>query len=130
MTNPDRCPCGTGDTLADCCGPVIEGSLAAPTAERLMRSRYTAFALGDTEYLSRSWHPVTRPRKVEIDPDQRWLFLEVLDTERGGLFDREGTVEFRAFYRHGGKRSALHERSRFVRVDKQWVYIDGVNVLT
>lgn len=91
-----------------------------------MRSRYTAFAVGDTEYLLRSWHPRTRPRTLEPDPDQRWLFLEIVRTERGGPFDDTGTVEFIANYRLDGRRGSLHEVSRFTRVDGDWVYLDGI----
>lgn len=90
-----------------------------------MRSRYTAFAVGDTDYLLRSWHPRTRPRRLTLDPDQRWLLLEVLRTEHGGPFDDTGVVEFRAHYRAAGGRGSLHEASRFSRVEGRWVYVDG-----
>lgn len=89
-----RCPCGRGELFGACCGPVLVGERPAGTAEALMRSRYTAFAVGDTEYLLRSWHPRTRPKTLDLDPDQRWLFLEIVRTERGGPFDDTGTVEF------------------------------------
>ncbi len=90
-----------------------------------MRSRYTAFAVGDVAYLRRSWHRRTRPAALVLDPDQRWLFLEIQRTERGGPFDDTGTVEFTAHYRDDGGRGALHEVSRFVREDGRWVYLDG-----
>ncbi len=91
-----------------------------------MRSRYTAFAIGDVDHLRRSWHPRTRPKRLELDPDQRWLFLEIQRTERGGPFDDTGTVEFTAHYRDGAGRGALHEVSRFTRDSGGWVYVDGV----
>ncbi len=91
-----------------------------------MRSRYSAFAVGDTEYLLGSWHPRTRPGELDLAPDRRWLFLEILRTERGGPFDDSGIVEFIAHYRDAGGRGALHETSRFVRVDGAWRYLDGV----
>ncbi len=90
-----------------------------------MRSRYTAFAVGDVDYLLRSWHPRTRPPRLTLDPDQRWLFLEIERTERGGPFDDSGVVEFRAHYRSEGERAVLHEISRFARVAGAWVYVDG-----
>ncbi len=121
----DPCPCRSGERFGACCAPRLDGSSPAPTAETLMRSRFTAFAVGDTEYLLRTWHPRTRPRRLELDPQQRWMFLEILDTERGGPFDEVGQVEFRAHYRFPKTRGTLHERSRFTRVDRHWLYIDG-----
>jgi SEC-C motif domain protein len=91
-----------------------------------MRSRYTAFARGDVEHLRRTWHPATRPAALELDPAIRWTRLEVLDRVRGGLFDTEGVVEFRAHHREGPQSGVLHERSRFVREDGRWLYRDGV----
>lgn len=91
-----------------------------------MRSRYSAFAVGDTEYLLDSWHPRTRPADLRLDPGRRWLFLEILRTERGGPFDDSGTVEFIAHYRDAGGRDTLHEVSRFVRESGAWRYLDGV----
>jgi SEC-C motif domain protein len=120
-----RCPCGHPLPYDDCCGPV-HGGAAAPTAEALMRSRYSAFATGDAEYLLHSWHPDTRPRALSLDPAQTWLRLEVLSTTDGGPLHREGMVEFRAHYRHSSHTGVLHERSRFGRVDGRWVYVDGI----
>jgi SEC-C motif-containing protein len=122
-----RCPCGRGEAFDDCCGPVLRGERPAATAEALMRSRYTAFAVGDAAYLLRSWHPRTRPADLTLDPAQRWLFLEVTRTDRGGLFDDTGTVEFVAHYRDADGRGTLHEASRFARSDGAWVYLDGTH---
>ncbi|WP_454195539.1 YchJ family protein [Nocardia sp. Marseille-Q1738] len=127
MSGPRKCPCGRGEAFDDCCGPVLRGERAAATAEALMRSRYTAFALGDADYLLRSWHPRTRPRELALDPAQRWLFLEITRTERGGLFDDTGAVEFVAHYRDADGRGALHETSRFARSGGAWVYLDGTH---
>ncbi|HWS52341.1 MAG TPA: YchJ family metal-binding protein [Microbacterium sp.] len=118
------CPCFSGDRFDRCCGPVIAGA-AAPTAERLMRSRYTAFALGRADHLLASWHPSTRPRSMELEDDVEWRRLVIVDTERGGPFDRDGVVEFEAHWRTAGARGILHERSRFVREDRRWLYVDG-----
>ncbi|MGN8025933.1 YchJ family protein [Microbacterium sp. 22242] len=90
-----------------------------------MRSRYTAFATGDAAYLRRSWHPRTRPERVDLAPELRWLRLDVLDKEAGGPFDVEGTVLFEAIHRDAGGRGVLRERSRFVREDGDWYYLDG-----
>ncbi|GGY09784.1 YchJ family protein [Streptomyces djakartensis] len=115
------CPCGLPGAYEACCGRYHAGT-AAPTAEALMRSRYCAFVKGDVPYLLRTWHPRTRPGRLELDPGMRWTGLEILDTSDGTAFHTTGTVEFRASYRGG----SLHERSRFERVDGAWVYVDGV----
>lgn len=98
----------------------------APTALRLMRSRFTAFAIGDAEHLQRTWHPSTRPDALDLDDAVRWLRLDILGTERGGPFDADGIVEFEAFYREAGVRGSMRERSRFTREDRVWFYVDGV----
>lgn len=118
------CPCGLGQPYDECCGPLHAGQPAA-SAEALMRSRFSAFALGDAAYLLGSWHSTTRPARLLLDPRQRWTRLEVLGTEAGGLLDSAGVVEFRAHYREPGESGSLHERSRFVREDGRWVYLDG-----
>lgn len=115
------CPCGLPEAYEACCGRYHSGSAAAPTAERLMRSRYCAFVRLDAGYLLRTWHPRTRPERVDLDPGMRWTGLEILDTTGGSAFHTTGTVTFRASYRGG----SLHERSRFERVDGAWVYVDG-----
>ncbi|TCC00203.1 preprotein translocase [Micromonospora zingiberis] len=118
------CPCGRGLPYPDCCGRLHSGAAQAPTAEALMRSRYAAFAVGDSDYLLRTWHTSTRPARLPLDPGQRWTGLEVVATEQGGLFDSTGTVEFRAHYREGTQTGTMTERSRFVRADGRWVYLD------
>ncbi|WP_188436498.1 YchJ family protein [Microbacterium murale] len=123
-----RCPCLSGDTFESCCGPVLAGEATAPTAERLMRSRFTAFAVGDSPYLLRSWHPSTRPGDLELDTDIRWTRLDILETEAGGPFDTSGFVAFEAFYRERGVQASLKERSRFVREVGIWSYVDGAPV--
>ncbi|WP_315108277.1 YchJ family metal-binding protein [uncultured Microbacterium sp.] len=124
MTEPTRCPCASGDTVAACCGPLLDGA-PAPTAERLMRSRYTAFVREHGAYLLRTWHPETRPETITFEADLEWRRLLIVDRVAGGPFDTEGVVEFEAFWRQGGTRGSLHERSRFVRENRTWFYVDG-----
>jgi SEC-C motif-containing protein len=121
-----RCPCGTGLRFGECCGPFLAGRATAPTAVQLMRSRYTAFAVGDEGYLLATWHPSTRPTTLELDPAIAWRSLEVVRTVRGGPLDRDGLVEFVARYAVDGERGALRETSRFVREDR-WRYVDAVD---
>ncbi len=90
-----------------------------------MRSRYTAFAVQTIEYLRLSWHSKSRPAELAPDPATKWIGLRILATEGGGPDDAEGVVEFVARYKIQGRAHRLHERSRFVREDGAWRYLDG-----
>ncbi len=121
------CPCGSGTAYPACCGRYLGGEAQAPTAELLMRSRYTAFARGDSGYLLETWHPATRPSRVRIDPAQRWIGLRIVARELGGEKDDTGTVEFVARYKVAGRGHRLQESSRFERINGRWYYLDGVH---
>ncbi|GAA1013919.1 hypothetical protein GCM10009551_100890 [Nocardiopsis tropica] len=95
------------------------------TAEALMRSRFAAFRDGDVQWLLASWHPDTRPRDLTLDEDRTWRGLQIVDTVAGTEDDAEGIVEFRATFLEDGGLGVLHERSRFVREDGRWLYVDG-----
>ncbi|WP_089397321.1 YchJ family protein [Noviherbaspirillum humi] len=116
------CPCG-GKEYAACCGRFHAGE-AAPSADLLMRSRYSAYVLGLPQYLHDTWHPDTRPALQDLaaDPETKWLGLEVRRHEGGG---DAATVEFVARYKQGGRAHRLHEVSRFVREGGRWLYVDG-----
>ena len=90
-----------------------------------MRSRYSAYALGDANYLLRSWHPSTRPNAIEIDPETRWFRLDIIGSRGGGMLDTDGTVEFEAHYRHAGTADRQRENSRFRREGGEWFYLDA-----
>ncbi|MFN5177101.1 YchJ family protein [Limnohabitans sp.] len=122
------CPCGrTGSRnrplpYGDCCGPLHAGA-PAPDAQALMRSRYSAFVRGDVAYLLSTWHPRTRPPSLSLQPQARWLGLEVrrfVETSQ----DR-AEVEFVARYRVEGRAVRQHERSEFLREDGRWFYLTG-----
>lgn len=118
------CPCDSGQPYGACCGPWHTGYAAgqqAPTPEALMRSRYSAYVLGQIDYLLATWHPSTSPGELELSP-VKWLGLEVRHTQATG---DAGVVEFVARYRENGRGVRLHEVSRFVREDGRWLYIDG-----
>lgn len=124
------CPCGSGDVLDQCCGPRLSGERPAETAEALMRSRYTAYALQDARYLTETHHPDTcDPALKEQLPSTfarcQWTRLCVLDRCQGGSADNEGTVTFEAHYTEGGKPFLMRETSRFTRTDEGWRYLDG-----
>lgn len=117
------CPCGSRRTLQACCAPLLAGE-PAPTAEALMRSRYTAYVLEDEAYLLATWHPTTRPERVKATAGLRWTGLRVV-AAGGGPEDREGVVEFVASFRERGRPGELRERSRFLRENGRWYYLDG-----
>ena len=126
------CPCNPAVAYTACCGPLHAGTACATTAEELMRSRYSAFVLGDAAYLQATWHPGTRPATLHLDDEgaTRWLGLAVKRHVPTGL-DLAGrdtaTVEFVARHRTGGGPAVrLHEVSRFVREDGCWYYLDGI----
>ncbi len=119
----EACACGSGRPYAACCGPCLEGGAPAPDAERLMRSRYTAFVRGRTDYLLDTWHPQTRPASLTLDTGVKWLGLEV--RRHGPVDETHAEVEFVARSRVAGRGQRLHERSRFVREGGRWYYVDG-----
>lgn len=122
----DNCPCLSGEEYAHCCGRFHRGDAEAPTAEQLMRSRYSAFVVRDAAYLLRTWHPDTRPAEMEFDAGTQWRRLDILSTSRGGPLDSDGVVEFAAHYQHEGEHAVQRETSRFVRVDRRWYYVSGL----
>ncbi len=139
MTALVACPCGRVDAkkravgYADCCGRFIDhfDITPAPDAEHLMRSRYSAFVLERSDYLLATWHSSTRPASLDFETGAKWLGLEMREHKATGSDTAE--VEFVARYRLAGKHAPngagpavrLHERSRFVREDGRWFYVDG-----
>jgi len=89
-----------------------------------MRSRYSAFALGDSRYLADTWHPRTRPERIDLDPDVRWVGLRIIDAP-AVAGETTGIVEFRARWRHGADSGEQHERSRFRLARGRWWYLDA-----
>ncbi|NNE74102.1 MAG: hypothetical protein HKN26_10590 [Acidimicrobiales bacterium] len=88
-----------------------------------MRSRYTAYARRDADYLLYSWHPEMRPDSIEFPPGHDWIDLDILETEQGNILDTHGVVEFAATYESGAEIHVLRERSLFNRHNGRWVYI-------
>lgn len=123
------CPCGSSITYADCCGALhrrqAEQGLGAPDAQALMRSRYCAYVLGLADYLLGTWHTSTRPARLEPnEPGLKWLGLDV--KQHTQLDADHAEVEFVARSKLGGRAYRLHERSRFLRENGFWYYVDGV----
>jgi SEC-C motif-containing protein len=119
------CPCQSGLSYETCCGPAHDGSRPPATAEALMRSRYSAYALRLADWLVDSAHPSTRP--ASIDPAElaaaKWIGLQILRHEQRDA--GHAIVEFVARCRVGGRATRLHETSRFIREDGHWYYVDG-----
>lgn len=115
------CPCGQG-LYATCCEPLHQG-LAAASAEALMRSRYSAYALQLADYLRDTWHADTRPADLAVDDhDTKWIGLVIRQQHTSG---DNATVEFVARYKINGRAQRLHEISRFVREAGRWYYVNG-----
>ena len=125
------CPCGRLDArhrplpFAACCGRYLDdfAHTPAPDAEALMRSRYSAFVVEDRAYLLATWHASRRPPLLDFEPGIQWLGLEV--REHRVLDAMHAEVEFVARSRLAGRAHRLHERSRFVREEGRWFYLDG-----
>lgn len=115
------CPCSSGVLYENCCQPLHEGA-PAPSPERLMRSRYSAFVLKLSDYLLRSWHTSTRPAQLNLDDSPEWKSLQVVQaSEQGDV----GFVHFRAVYKTADGWGFLEEESDFVREQQHWYYRSG-----
>jgi SEC-C motif-containing protein len=124
------CPCQSGKPLDDCCGPIIAGA-PAPTAEALMRSRFTAYVQDNIDYIE-STHDTeveeefNRSAAEATAREVEWVGLEIINTTGGGEGDETGTVEFAARFKQKGELNVHHEIGSFRRQDGRWVYVDGV----
>jgi len=118
------CPCESGKPYQACCELLHKG-LVAPSAEMLMRSRYTAFVLQLEDYLLGTWHPETRPNSLGLaeDTPTKWLGLQIKRAENTS--ETTAVVEFVARYKIAGKAKKLHEISQFERIDGRWYYLSG-----
>lgn len=119
------CPCGSGNPYPGCCGRFLDHGETTASAEQLMRSRYTAYTQQHEDYLLATWHPSTRPVKLELtgQPAQQWLGLTVKRHEQTAA--NQAIVEFVARYKINGRAHRLHEISRFLRENDVWMYVDG-----
>ena len=131
-TTAAACQCGSGEPYSRCCRPFHLRLAEPPTAEQLMRSRYSAYAKGLDAYLLHSWDPAHRPATIELDPRHRWTGLTIIATSGGAPDATAGTVEFVAAFeidRGAGPRPGeLRENSSFGRHEGRWVYeteVDG-----
>lgn len=129
------CPCGAARTYAKCCNRYISGDKLPPIAEALMRSRYTAYCVGDIDYVLATWAPQTvtqvdaqslAKRKAETE----YLGLKIISKSAGTRKHNQGQVEFEAKFITLGKQQTHHENSNFIKIDGKWHYVDGqVNMI-
>ena len=127
------CHCGSDASYEECCGQYHSGQAAAPTAEALMRARYSAFVVENIDFLESSLHPAARH---DFDPkgsaqwakNSEWLGLEVVNTEQGSELDSAGIVEYIAKFKTQNRTMNHHEIGNFVKEDGQWFYKDGETV--
>ena len=130
MENTEPCPCKSGKTFGECCGPIIAGTVKAETAEALMRARYSSYVTGDVEFLRTS---ATAAGQAEFDEKSsrtwsrvaEWHGLEIIRTEAGGPGDANGVVEFRALYTANGEFCNHHEVAQFEKELDGWKFSDG-----
>lgn len=128
MSRP--CPCTSGKLYDRCCGPFIAGTATPATAEQLMRSRFSAYALGKVDYLIATRCAARRPDEnreelVQYCKAVRCVGLKIAAKQKGGPEDSEGVVTFHASLQAQGRRSLHIETSTFAREDGKWVYVDG-----
>ena len=125
------CPCDSALSYATCCGRYHKGNIKAPTAEALMRSRYSAYAMGNAQYLYKTWHEKTRPSLTSLRESgpQKLIALKIVSTQAGGEKDLKGIVEFIASSESNNPEEPIyqhHEKSLFIKVKEQWLYIDRI----
>ncbi|BDY13611.1 YchJ family protein [Hydrogenimonas cancrithermarum] len=118
-----ECPCGSGLGYEECCGKFVEGKAHAPTAEALMRSRYAAYALKRADYIVQTaLHADNRDSIASWMEKAEFFRLEIVQTKRGGVLDKKGIVEFRAWFKEEDEEYILHEISAFVKRKGRWYY--------
>jgi SEC-C motif-containing protein len=126
-----NCACGSGLEFSSCCEPFLAGKSMPETAEKLMRSRYTAFTQVNVEYLKKTLAPESRSDFDEAATkkwaqEAKWKGLQILECKNGGPNDKKGTVEFIATYQVDGEGLDHHEVSQFRKSDSgQWYFVDG-----
>lgn len=126
----ELCPCGSRKEYKDCCKIYLDGKADAPTAEAMMRSRYTAYAKHKVDYIEKT-HSIKERDHLSIEEtrkwaeESKWLSLEILGIEKGSTEDNTGTVDFVAKYEQSGQLHEHREKSTFEKVDDKWYFKEG-----
>jgi len=117
------CPCGLGKTYDECCGKYHKQDAFPTTAKALMRSRYSAYAMKNADYIVQTALVVDNKTAIEEWMKRvKFVKLEILRTQRGKALDKKGVVEFKAWFKDEGKTEVLHEVSAFVKRKGRWFY--------
>lgn len=130
MSTPAQCPCGSSAPYEMCCGMYHNNPGTAPTAEALMRSRYSAFALHNFDYIAATQKLAQEPEQSGADIEDsngktQWVQLNIIETQAGEAKDHKGVVSFTAHFKEGNNTGKLSERSLFEKHDGVWYYIAG-----
>ena len=130
MSETQECHCQSGKPFAECCEPYIKGVNSPPTAEALMRSRYSAYVIEDIPYLANTLHPKEREDFDEAGAakwakEANWQGLEIVRTDKGGADDSKGEVEFKVSYKRHGSPCVHHELAEFRKSEGVWYFFDG-----
>lgn len=131
ISKTDECPCCSGKTYGDCCEPIVSGAKDAPTAESLMRARYTAYVVGAIDFIvetcttNNGERDIDRKATEDWSHNSTWHGLKILRTEKGSEADEEGLVEFEAKYTLRHMKDTHHELAAFKKVDGKWLYATG-----
>ena len=125
------CPCNSSKTFVECCGIIHKSIMNAFTAEKLMRSRYSAFVVDNMNYLKLSHSKLTVStfnfKSVsKWTKNVKWLKLEIIEIQNGKESDDYGYVEFKAFFLENGNIDFIHGHSRFIKENNHWVYLDEI----
>ena len=125
-----NCPCGSGREYSGCCELYISGKAKPPTAEALMRSRYSAYVEHEIDYIvntcvKRGKDDIDHKSTRDWSEKSKWLGLKIISVEKGGSTDTEGTVEFEASYEQGGLKDIHHETAKFIKENDEWLYSEG-----
>jgi SEC-C motif-containing protein len=133
MNTNHQCPCGSSKEYGACCKPFHDGKSKPETAEKLMRSRYSAYVVGSIKYISETNDPSEKESfdqaaAEEWSKSSEWLGLEIVSTKAGLVSDVEGEVEFKAKFKREGKEQTHHEVSLFKKINSKWFYMDGKEI--
>lgn len=125
-----ECPCGSSVDYNECCEPYIKGEKAPETAEKLLRSRYSAYTKGEIDYIAETIHPEQlqyhdHKATQKWSEESKWHGLEVLNIEKGQEGDEEGLVEFKAKYTQKIETHTHHEMAIFKKEEDKWFFYDG-----
>ncbi|MCW5549658.1 MAG: SEC-C domain-containing protein [Opitutaceae bacterium] len=123
LVSTSSCPCGSGRNFGDCCAPIIAGTVPAPDAEALMRSRYTAHVVHDTRYLDRTYLPTAKlaPSGEVAPPATKWVKL-VINRHDANVRPGVSHVDFSAHFTENGTAGVMHEKSEFELIDGRWFF--------